>query len=370
VRPYVGMHVGRRQFVVGRLLAHHILEESLLRHGGNEISVEGIRLVGIELDRATDVVLEKQEKDENKADEAFSSFLVDLPDELERKATQEHRTVAEGIAKSLKAAVEAYLDGGPDPLQETFELVAKESRRVYACAGVECSDADLRFRVRLDLAGSPHPFKSRILVGGQTVATGPTQVYLDLTAESLSTDEWRAVPYVLFHEVVVHALAHPDVIESSDGFAEGWMDLVAWQAHEQACETLFDHRAREVGASLHSARFQEPARKGGKEYRALAVRRKAKSVAIRLSGLLAEQLGDGDAGDAALIQLSVALNRAALDKRQRWLVADILSSKFERREVDDVRALLDAFLVAAAKDGAGSAGLMLAHTVLGWGGLS
>lgn len=364
------MHVGRRQFVVGRLLAHPILADSLNRHGGDTVSVEGIRLLGIELDHLTYVVLEEEEEDQRTADEAFSIFLRDLPDELERTVSQEHRGIADGIATSLRSAVEAYLEGSGDPLQSTFELVAEESQRLYDRARIGCDAADLLFQVRLDLEGSPHPFKSSILVGGQTIGAGPTSIHLDLSAESLSLDEWQAVPYVLFHEVVVHAMAHPDVIESRDGFAEGWMDLVAADAHEQACDTLFDERVRDVGASLHSARYQEPPRRTGREYRALAIRRKARAVAIRLSVLFAEQLGGGDAGDAAFIQFSLALNRAPLDKRRRWLVADILSSKFERNEVDDLRALLQDLLAVAQEDGdVGNAALGFARTVLGWGGL-
>jgi len=66
----------------------------------------------------------------------------------------------------------------------------------------------------------------------------PAIVKLTFVPGLLGPPSWASVPYLLCHELICHVnQAAP--MSSEDPFAEGWMDLVALQLHNQWAEKIF-----------------------------------------------------------------------------------------------------------------------------------
>ena len=83
----------------------------------------------------------------------------------------------------------------------------------------------------------------------------PAVVKLTFVPSRLGPPSWAAVPYLLCHELVCHVnQAAP--LSSEDPFAEGWMDMVALQLHNQWAEDIFPWapaRARKAASRLSEA---------------------------------------------------------------------------------------------------------------------
>jgi hypothetical protein len=80
----------------------------------------------------------------------------------------------------------------------------------------------------------------------------PAVVKLTFIPGLLGSPSWASVPYLLCHELICHVnQAAP--LSSEDPFAEGWMDFVALQLHNQWAEKIFPWapaRARNAAARL------------------------------------------------------------------------------------------------------------------------
>ncbi len=89
-------------------------------------------------------------------------------------------------------------------------------------------------------------------------ARAPASVKLTFVPGLLGPPSWASVPYLLCHELICHVnQAAP--MSSEDPFAEGWMDLVALQLHDQWAEEIFPWApalARDAAARLSDTVLQ------------------------------------------------------------------------------------------------------------------
>lgn len=93
------------------------------------------------------------------------------------------------------------------------------------------------------------------------------EVKLTVVPALLGPPTWASVPSLLCHELVAH-ITQAAPMESVDSFAEGWMDLVAWQYHEAWIGELFPqwslfatssaNQLRELTSMRHSGLGEVP----------------------------------------------------------------------------------------------------------------
>jgi len=190
--------------------------------------------------------------------------------------------------------------------------------------------------------------------------TDPAIVKLTLVPSRLGTPSWACVPYLLCHELVCHVnQAAP--LDSLDPFAEGWMDFVAWQLHDEWADQLFPWapaEARKAARSLSETVL--------KRWRDLPEPHMATRAARSLGRLAAEfvesklqpfdagrqppgagysQPDDGQQAFSLLARLSLQLNRVPAELSNRVSMVDrILKARDSSPSSDRYKAHLMADL--------------------------
>lgn len=243
----------RQRFLLARLLGHEAVERC--RGVVDERLLHAIRE---DLDLYTRFTLGSP------TDPGVGPYLRALPDALRRRADPANGAAAHQVAGELDALVGVALKGGTDPVGAMHDAVLVEALRFYSEAGVPRTPEEMRFRVLLQLAGATHELATDVMVNGYTNRRSVLEIQIHLSAETLGYAEFRAIPYVLFHEAIVHALAAPEMTEAQDYFAEGWMDFVAAEVHGEALRGS----AVPGGTALGMARPQDTEDYGDSLYRA------------------------------------------------------------------------------------------------------
>jgi hypothetical protein len=149
-------------------------------------------------------------------------------------------------------------------------------------------------------------------------ARAPATVKLTFVPGLLGPPSWASVPYLLCHELICHVnQAAP--MSSEDPFAEGWMDLVALQLHDQWAEEIFPWApalARAAAARLSDAVLQRWPGMPEPHMTTRAARSLGREAAQWVREKLRPFLDPGQAVPE-LIRLSLQLNRVSLTVADR-----------------------------------------------------
>jgi hypothetical protein len=149
-------------------------------------------------------------------------------------------------------------------------------------------------------------------------ARAPATVKLTFVPGLLGPPSWASVPYLLCHELICHVnQAAP--MSSEDPFAEGWMDLVALQLHDQWAEEIFPWApgiARAAAARLSDAVLQRRPGLPEPHMTTRAARSQGREAAQWVRDKLQPFVDPGQVVPE-LIRLSMQLNRVSLTVADR-----------------------------------------------------
>lgn len=275
--------------------------------------------------------------DEQASSGDVSAFLFDLVDKMAYKPTPKAALGVARFTDELQKLAERYAAAGDDPYQQTFDRVLMVSCRFYERCPME-RIARPRFEIVIEPSGKVHDFYTRVQVSGKVRDDGAV-VRLLLTAESFSLAEVRATPYVLLHELIVHALAGPAAANHGKAFAEGWMDAVAAEVHNHAvCATgafstapPFPDSAKTQGwgIALQMAR--------GQSGKGVGQRLKGSEAARSVKTMLKSLAGPARA-EHEFWTLSAALNRGPLAEVDREDLVEIVTSAAHQQRVSAMLA--------------------------------
>lgn len=205
--------------------------------------------------------------------------------------------------------------------------------------------------------GLPHAYPTDHGLGGMTVCssrTTQTRIELILAVGGLDWRSRMATFYVLLHELISHAFvgpwSSPRAQEKGDlWFAEGWMDTIAFQVHNEIFESSprFDasiaNRLGHHDDRLASARALYEARyvKADGDGRAFAGRKLGRDAANRVLDAFGRLPETEDDPLGSLWRLSAALNTSSLPQIARREIVQKLtwSPSYLSRRVPAVRAL-------------------------------
>jgi hypothetical protein len=311
---------GRRKFCVGRWLGMRVLgdeppitidlEES---HGASQSSDEQALQADYEAVKRTIETLTKNALDAG-SEEDMSAFL----DRLVR-SVQEAGTSA-GIAKyanALRNVIDTYLAAPQDPFSVQFEATRELAAWLYNHQRLPVDSGSVRYELGVASTGSPHGLPLCSAVGGQCrLGAAQRVVGVKLTGDSFWLAEMCAIPYVLLHELVVHAFAAPHAVTSGDGFADGWMDYVAYDLHHEWTRGRLSGKGSPLAVELppsqqhYQAELLHVARATGR-----AVIKKNKIAATEAHEALRRQ--NRGLARAMLWAFSLALNRSDMESTAR-----------------------------------------------------
>ena len=298
-------------------------------------------------------------------DEPFESFLRRLPDVAVGSPSAAERPLVEALAEAFRRRVEEHLEGSLDAVARAWPVAVELAMRLYKLGGESLMEAS---HPRLKLAFTtlvPHPFRiDGIALGGDV--DDERIVHLLIQPPGLTAEAARALPYVLVHELVCHALAaRPPREPPSFEFGEGWMDAVAHDLVDASTrigtpvsdlgERLDDALGtRRAAGTLHDARLRP-----GDDRRGWSARLVGADAAARVAlQIAARRLHEGDAQETSW-RLAVALSRsgmsAALLDRFCVRVNKLLK---QASSADSVTQPLERWL--AAQDGLAGAALVAA----------
>jgi hypothetical protein len=163
-------------------------------------------------------------------------------------------------------------------------------------------------------------------------ARAPATVKLTFVPGLLGPPSWASVPYLLCHELICHVnQAAP--MSSEDPFAEGWMDLVALQLHNQWAEEIFPWApatARAAAKRLSDTVLQRWPGLPEPHMRTRAARSEGHEAARWVRDKLRPFLGQGQVLPA-FWRLSAQLNRVSLTvaDRMEFISRVNLGSRFD-----------------------------------------
>jgi hypothetical protein len=258
--------------------------------------------------------------------ESLDDFLRRLPVAMAYGAPRRHRAALESGVEAVRGRVEAYLRTTPDPLQALWDGALGAASRVYEVCGVPVNIERICLRIEWRKSADdqpPHPFPVPLFVAGDTESRAArTIVKLIITPQKLDRDSVSAVPYVLFHELVAHALGARGTGDSpskSPAFAEGWMDVMAIQTHDTAVtaaaplENGLEHlpcrdRALAAASQFHGARYLS----GADDGRAYSHRIRGRGAANRLVAMLQHPSMQIDDPRMAFWRISTALRQSTM----------------------------------------------------------
>ena len=164
-------------------------------------------------------------------------------------------------------------------------------------------------------------------------ARAPATVKLTFIPGRLGPPSWASVPYLLCHELICHVnQAAP--MSSEDSFAEGWMDLVALQLHNQWAEEIFPWapaRARSAAMRLSDIVLQRWRGMPEPHMTTRAARSQGREAAQWVQEKL-QPFHDSSQVPPELIRLSLQLNRVPLTVADRLeFVSRVIRGRFEPR---------------------------------------
>jgi hypothetical protein len=330
VRPLETLPVGRRKFCVGRWLGMLALAEDSPVAIDIEEQDTAQGLLGEARDEAN---LANARRDlESMTVGAISDDAEPMPAFLDRLVgTVQNASPSGGAANhaaALRRRIDAYIETPDDPFGTLFDAACDVASAFYADQQLPVDTASTRCELGVAAKGIPHKLPMGAAVGGglRPTVTG-TVAKVSLTADAFWRPEMCAIFYVMLHELVVHAFAAPHAQQSGDGFAEGWMDFVAYDLHEQFSTGQLAQGSplpREFPRSdqRYQAQVLHTARSAGRE--------------VIAAGKIAAQLAEGalqaehgpDVAREMLWAFSAALNRSALPPSVRSEACEQLGRAF------------------------------------------
>ncbi len=186
-----------------------------------------------------------------KAQQVLQSELEDWSLRAEDNTDKYLRLI---IGRLRSAGVEQRALDALDGVQDEFQHVDEYLRSMFEAALALARDCYQRWAdwsaasVDLDVAAvsnTIYPDSASLGELGAVACVPPREepkapaiVKLTFVPGLLGPPSWASVPYLLCHELICHVnQAAP--MSSEDPFAEGWMDLVALQLHDQWAEEIF-----------------------------------------------------------------------------------------------------------------------------------
>lgn len=220
-------------------------------------------------------------------------------------------------ADALRDVSNAFLATPEDPFRVQFDAARDLAVWLYGHLGFSIDPSIVRYEMAVVKAGIPHDLSHCPAVdGGCRVSGSRVVVGIKLTGERFWRAEMCTVPYVLLHELIVHAFAARHAIESVDGFADGWMDYIAFDLHHELTRRRL-YQQSPLAEKLSS---------GQQHYQAdlLHVARATSRAVIKDSKIAATQAHDAIRRVAAeaparkmMWALSAALNRSRMESSLR-----------------------------------------------------
>jgi hypothetical protein len=261
--------------------------------------------------------------------EDAGEYLLLLTDRL-RSAGVERRVLGalDGVLDEFQR-VDGYLNA----MFETTLALARDCYQRWADWPVES--------VELDVAAVSNPIYPDSASFGElgVVACVPPReeaetsavVKLTFVPGLLGPPSWASVPYLLCHELICHVnQAAP--MSSEDPFAEGWMDLVALQLHDQWAEEIFPwapELARRAAERLSDAVLQRWPGLQEPHMRTRALRFLGREAAQWVQAKL-RPFHDPSRIPPELIRLSLQLNRVPLTVADRLeFISKVNRGRFE-----------------------------------------
>ena len=146
----------------------------------------------------------------------------------------------------------------------------------------------------------------------------PAIVKLTFVPGLLGPPSWASVPYLLCHELICH-VSQAAPMSSEDPFAEGWMDLVALQLHDEWAEEIFPWApalARSAAARLSDGVLRRWRGLPEPHMRTRALRSQGREAAQWAQEKL-RPFHDPGSVPPELIRLSLQLNRVSVTVADR-----------------------------------------------------
>ncbi len=293
------------------------------------------------------------------ADEDMRVYLSTLVERALAPPTEAARPICERMRFEADSAISELLANGGDPLAAEATLAIDAARSFYETSAIALPErllGGVEIRAGWNDERIPHPYPADHNLGGLTVCssrTPRTTIDLILVADGLDWRSRTATFYVLLHELISHAFVGPwdgrRAREKADPwFAEGWMDTVAFQVHNEVFEGSrsfgayfadgLDYREDRLDSAhaLYEARYVE-----GRDGRAYAGRKLGRDAADRVLEVFRRLPETGDDPRASLWRLSAAINTSPLPQVARRKIVQRLISSPGRlsRQADAIRAL-------------------------------
>jgi hypothetical protein len=247
------------------------------------------------------------------------------------------------------AGVEPRVLDALDGLQDEFQRVDGYLTEMFEAALTLARDCYQRWAdwsvdsVRLEVAAASNPIYPDTASFGELGVVAcvppreepdaPAYVKLTFVPSLLGPPSWASVPYLLCHELICHVnQAAP--MSSEDPFAEGWMDLVALQLHNQWAEEIFPWApalARYTAARLSDAVLQRWRGLPEPHMTTRALRSLGREAAQWIQEKLRPFRDPSDV-TAELIRLSLQLNRVPLTVADRLeFISRVNRGRFDPR---------------------------------------
>jgi hypothetical protein len=319
-----------RKAIVGQLVLYEVLHERRPELHGEGLGAVWDALVGRVKERTR---LELGEPQNGQTDAEYLDRLVAGLDGVTPAGAPGKEACAH-IRVEARAAV-AALQAGDDRLSRDSRTALELTAAFYHDAGIDIP-ASMLDAVSLEAgwneSRTPHPYASDQQVGGLTILSRRSldaKVKLILVPSSLDWPTVLAGSYVLLHELISHAFVGPWTVperaerKADVRFAEGWMDAVAFQVHDETMNgghalgsfgARFDYQsARQNSArTLHEARYVS-----GSDDQAYGARDLGRDAAERVLDLFRRLPETEPDPRAALWRLSAALNTSPLPQLDR-----------------------------------------------------
>jgi hypothetical protein len=317
--------------ILGQLVLFEVLERRRPELHGEDLGAVWSAL----LRRIEDhVVLELGEPQDGQSVDDYLGALVGALDGVSPSGAAAQAACDE-IKEEARGAVAVLMQAAEDPLSRDSRTALDVAAAFHSRAGIEIPDAmlgDVTFRVGWNQSRTPHPYPTDQQVGGLTILSPRSlraKVHLILVPSSF---DWRtrlATSYVLLHELISHVFVGPWTApvradsKADARFAEGWMDTVAFQVHDEvmsgghglgAFGDRFGHQsARKAAArSLHDARYA-----AGSDGQAYGARDLGRDTANRVLDVFTRLPETSSDPLEALWRLSAALNTGPLPQIDR-----------------------------------------------------
>jgi hypothetical protein len=274
-------------------------------------------------------------------------LLGELQSDLPSVDNDEISSTLSYMFEEIKHKVHGFAAQPSDPLLALFDCILDATVDFYRSSGLKIHQHfcnDVSFEIGFTTADR-RPFPARHLVEASTDfyhrSIPSSKVHLELVC--IDRFDWPTalvIPYVLFHECVSHVAQGPWAVkrESPGGFssyADGWMDLIAYQIHVAAMERrasasspLDAYPPRSLGeaAKLHEARYDR--QEGDRTWSRRSIGRDgAEELLKRVYRLLPETRDDPE---KQLWRLSMDLNISDIPHGDRDLFAKRIEQAMRR----------------------------------------